>query len=47
MIKTDDVTEHITWNERTLNDDIPTTFNDYRAGGKGHFVPKPTDALKK
>ena len=46
MIKTDDGTEHITWNERTLNDDVPTTFDDDRAGGKGHFVPKPTDALK-
>jgi len=47
MVKTDDGTEHITWNERTLNDDVPTTFDDDRAGGKHHFVPKPSDALKK
>jgi dihydropyrimidine dehydrogenase (NAD+) subunit PreA len=47
MVKRDDGTEHNTWNERSLNDDIPTTFNDDRAGGNGHFVPKPSDALKK
>jgi len=47
MVKRDDGTEHSTWNERTLNDDIPTTFDDDRAGGKDHFVPKPSDALKK
>ena len=47
MVKKDDGTEHNTWNERSLNDNIPTTFNDDRAGGKGHFVPQPTDALKK
>ena len=46
MVKRDDGTESLTWNERTLNDDIPTTFDDDRAGGKGHFVPTPTDALK-
>jgi len=33
--------------ERNLNDDIPTTFDDDSAGGKGHFIPKSTDALKK
>lgn len=46
MVKTADGTEHITWNEQTLNDDVPTTFDDDRAGVKGHFVPKPSDALK-
>jgi dihydropyrimidine dehydrogenase (NAD+) subunit PreA len=46
MVKKDDGTEHITWAERTANDDIPTTFDDDRAGGKHHFVPKVTDALK-
>ena len=34
MVKRDDGTEHITWNERTLADDVPVTFNDDRAGGK-------------
>ncbi|WP_168421763.1 hypothetical protein [Candidatus Ulvibacter alkanivorans] len=46
MVQRDDGTEHVTWNERTLNNDVPTTFDDDRAGGKGHFVPKPSDALK-
>ena len=46
MVQTDDGTQHITWAERTENDDVPTTFDDDRAGGKHHFVPKPTDALK-
>ena len=46
MVQKDDGTQQLTWDERTLADDIPTTFNDDRAGGKGHYVPKPTDALK-
>jgi len=46
MVRTDDGTKHVTWHERSLADDVPVTFNDDRAGGKGHFVPKPTDALK-
>lgn len=47
LVKKDDGMEHNTWNERSLNDAIPRTFDDDRAGGKGHFVPKPSDALKK
>ncbi len=47
MERRDDGKEHITWKERSDNDDVPTTFNDDRAGGKGHWVPQPTDALKK
>ena len=46
FIKKDDGTEPITWHELTENDDIPVTFDDNRAGGKGHFVPTPQDALK-
>jgi dihydropyrimidine dehydrogenase (NAD+) subunit PreA len=38
--------EHETWNELTESDRIPTTWNDDRAGGKGHWVPEPIDALK-
>lgn len=38
--------EHETWNELTESDRIPNTWNDERAGGKGHWVPEPTDALK-
>jgi dihydropyrimidine dehydrogenase (NAD+) subunit PreA len=46
MVKRDDGTQQLTWDERTQNDDIPVTFDDDRAGGKHHFVPKPSDALK-
>lgn len=46
MVQKDDGKEHITWHERTENNTIPSTFDDDRAGGKGHYVPKPTDALK-
>ena len=47
MVKRDDGTEHLSWDERTKADDIPVTFNDDRAGGKGHYVPEPKDALRK
>ncbi len=47
MERRDSGDEHITWKQRSENDDVPTTFNDDRAGGKGHYVPAPTDALKK
>ncbi|MBL4655885.1 MAG: NAD-dependent dihydropyrimidine dehydrogenase subunit PreA [Bacteroidia bacterium] len=47
MERKDDGTETVTWEERTANNDIPTTFNDERAGGIHHWVPEPTAALKK
>lgn len=47
MDKVDDGTQHVTWEERTLAGTVPTTFDDERAGGRGHYVPAPTDALKK
>ena len=47
MTRRDDGKAEITWAERVANDDVPTTFNDSRAGGLGHFVPEPTLALKK
>ncbi len=46
MVKRDDGTQHVTWNEKTIAGEIPTTFDDDRAGGKGHFVPTVEDALK-
>ncbi|MGB5461954.1 MAG: NAD-dependent dihydropyrimidine dehydrogenase subunit PreA, partial [Aureibaculum sp.] len=46
MVQKDDGTKYESWEERTLADKVPTSFNDDRAGGKGHYVPKPTDALK-
>ena len=46
MVKKDDGKQHVTWDERTQNNDIPITFEDERAGGKHHYVPKPSEALK-
>ena len=47
MERRDDGKESVTWKERTEAGNIPTTFDDKLAGGLGHHVPKPTDALKK
>ncbi|MBL4716251.1 MAG: NAD-dependent dihydropyrimidine dehydrogenase subunit PreA [Bacteroidia bacterium] len=47
MERKDDGSETVTWEERTANNDIPTTFNDERAGGIHHWVPEPAAALKK
>ncbi len=47
MEKVDDGKEFLSWEQRTLANDIPTTFNDARAGGAHHFVPPPLDGLKK
>lgn len=46
MVRRDDGSEHITWKERTEAGTIPNHFNDERGGGVGHYVPKPTDALR-
>ncbi|MBL4752669.1 MAG: NAD-dependent dihydropyrimidine dehydrogenase subunit PreA [Flavobacteriales bacterium] len=47
MVRKDDGKSHETWSERTLNGNIPTTFNDELAGGLHHWVPEPSAALKK
>jgi len=47
MERRDDGKEVVTWSDKTANGTIPTTFNDQRAGGVGHYVPEPADALKK
>jgi len=47
MDRRDDGKEVVTWKEKSEAGTIPTVFDDERAGGLGHFVPKPTDALKK
>ena len=46
MEKRDDGTAHISWEERTRNNTVPTTFDDELAGGKHHYVPTVQDALK-
>ena len=47
MERKDDGSQSITWKERTAKGDIPTTFNDPLAGGIGHWIPEPIEALKK
>lgn len=47
MKRVDDKSENITWKERTEACNIPTTFDDELAGGRGHYVPEPIEALKK
>ena len=47
MIRKDNGETVVTWKDRSEADDIPTTFNDKLAGGIGHWVPDPKDALKK
>ena len=46
MVRKDDGKEELTWTERTNAGDIPTTFNDEKAGGTGHFVPEPKKAIE-
>ncbi|MFA7361741.1 MAG: NAD-dependent dihydropyrimidine dehydrogenase subunit PreA [Candidatus Kapaibacterium sp.] len=46
MVRRDKGDEELTWQERTDMGDIPTTFNDEKAGGHGHFVPEPKKAIE-
>ncbi len=47
MERTDDGSRQLTWQQRTAAGDVPTTFNDERAGGRHHRVPPPAAALGK
>lgn len=47
MERRDDGNEHKTWKERLTEGSAPTSFNDQRGGGVGHFVPEPTEAFKR
>jgi dihydropyrimidine dehydrogenase (NAD+) subunit PreA len=47
MVRTDDSKTGETWKQRTDRGNIPTTWNDDLAGGVGHYIPAPKDALKK
>ncbi|NNC94056.1 MAG: NAD-dependent dihydropyrimidine dehydrogenase subunit PreA [Chitinophagales bacterium] len=47
MERRDDGKLDVSWDDLTQKGEIPTTFDDDRAGGKGHFVPKPEEALKR
>lgn len=46
MEKRDDGKEFLSWEQRVAAGTAPTTFDDPRAGGNGHFVPSVSDALK-
>jgi dihydropyrimidine dehydrogenase (NAD+) subunit PreA len=46
MERKDDGKEQITWHERSEAGTAPTTFEDERAGGRGHYVPEPSKALE-
>jgi dihydropyrimidine dehydrogenase (NAD+) subunit PreA len=45
MDQTDNGKETLTWKDRTLAGNVPTTFNDPLAGGLHHSVPDPLSAL--
>ncbi len=47
MERRDEGTSTTTWSQRTIEGNIPTTFNDELAGGIHHWVPDPEDALVK
>ena len=46
MVRKDKGDEELSWQERTDIGDIPTTFDDEKAGGHGHFVPEPKKAIE-
>lgn len=47
MERRDDGQQQVTWKERTIAGQVPTTFNDPLAGGLHHWVPEPASALEK
>lgn len=47
MVRRDPGNSTTTWAQRTMQGNIPTTFNDELAGGIHHWVPVPEDALTK
>ncbi|MEO6168982.1 MAG: NAD-dependent dihydropyrimidine dehydrogenase subunit PreA [Chitinophagales bacterium] len=47
MVRRDDGQQHLTWKERTIEGNIPKTFNDPLAGGLHHWVPESEAALLK
>ena len=46
MEQRDDGSQQLSWAQKTEANAVPTSFDDDRAGGKGHFVPTVEDALK-
>lgn len=46
MVRRDDGSRSESWQDFVAADKAPVEFEDQRAGGVGHHVPAPTDALK-
>jgi dihydropyrimidine dehydrogenase (NAD+) subunit PreA len=46
MERRDNAQQHLTWKQRTDAGDIPTTFDDEKAGGLHHWVPEPSAAFE-
>jgi dihydropyrimidine dehydrogenase (NAD+) subunit PreA len=47
MVRRDDGSKHETWQDYVASDKAPTTFDDTRGGGVGHYIPEPASALRK
>lgn len=47
MVRHDDGSRHENWKDFVATGKAPETFDDERAGGLGHWVPEPVDALKR
>jgi dihydropyrimidine dehydrogenase (NAD+) subunit PreA len=45
MVRKDENKEVINWKERTNQGNIPISFNDKLAGGVGHHIPEPKEAI--
>ncbi|HEY5536196.1 MAG TPA: NAD-dependent dihydropyrimidine dehydrogenase subunit PreA [Ignavibacteria bacterium] len=45
MVRKDENKEVINWKERTNQGNIPVSFNDKLAGGVGHHIPEPKEAI--
>ena len=46
MVESKNEKGHESWSDYMNNGKAPESFDDDRAGGKHHYVPKPSDALK-
>ncbi|MCX6160161.1 MAG: NAD-dependent dihydropyrimidine dehydrogenase subunit PreA [Ignavibacteriae bacterium] len=45
MVRKDENKKIINWQERTAQGNIPVTFDDKLAGGVGHYIPEPKEAI--
>jgi len=47
MVRRDDGSQKTTWKQRTDAGHVPVSFDDELAGGLGHSIPNPPEALRK